>query len=147
MLWGTEALPSINCVENGTLSNNLGHNFAYMYLKEDYLKGRGYGSSYLIENYVDFGYIGVAIFSLILGILLVYMLRRFGRNTLIDTIVLVSLTTIFFIPRAEATGWLTFIVTAQFWMGIAACYLGAYICTKLKWIQRVLCFLKLYPKE
>ena len=118
-----------------------------MYLKEDYLKGRGYGSSYLIENYVDFGYIGVAIFSLILGILLVYMLRRFGRNTLIDTIVLVSLTTIFFIPRAEATGWLTFIVTAQFWIGIAACYLGTYICTKLKWIQRVLCFLKLYPKE
>ena len=147
MLWGTEALPSINCVENGTLSNNLGHNFAYMYLKEDYLKGRGYGSSYLIENYVDFGYIGVAIFSLILGILLVYMLRRFGRNTLVDTIVLVSLTTIFFIPRAEATGWLTFIITAQFWIGIAACYLDAYICTKLKWIQKVLHFLKLYPKE
>lgn len=146
-VWGTEALPSINCWANGRLSNNLSHNFAYLYMKEDYLKGRGYGSSYLIENYVDFGYIGVAIFSLTLGVLLVYMLRRFGRNTLIDTIVLVSLTTIFFIPRAEATGWLTFIITAQFWIGIAACYLGAYICTKLKWIQKVLYFLKLYPKE
>lgn len=146
-VWGTEALPSINCWANGRLSNNLSHNFAYLYMKENYLKGRGYGSSYLIENYVDFGYIGVAIFSLILGILLVYMLRRFGRNTLVDTIVLVSLTTIFFIPRAEATGWLTFIITAQFWIGIAACYLGAYICTKLKWIQKVLHFLKLYPKE
>lgn len=146
-VWGTEALPSINCWANGRLSNNLSHNFAYLYMKEDYLKGRGYGSSYLIENYVDFGYIGVAIFSLTLGVLLVYMLRRFGRNTLMDTIVLVSLTTIFFIPRAEATGWLTFIITAQFWIGIAACYLGAYICTKLKWIQKVLHFLKLYPKE
>ncbi len=143
-LWGNEALPSNNCWANGRLSNNLSHNFAYLYMEEDYLKGRGYGSSYLLENFIDFGYIGVIIFSLVLGILLVYMLRRFGKNTLVDTIVLVSLTSIFFIPRAEATGWLMFIVTVQFWICIIACYLGAYICEKFPIFQRIFGFFKLY---
>lgn len=146
-LWGMDALPSANCWTNGRLSNNLGHNFAYLYMEEEYLNGRGYGSSYMLENFVDFGYLGVIIFNLILGFLLVYMLRRFGKNTLMDTIVLVSLTSIFFIPRAEATGWLTFIVTLQFWIGIIACYVGAYICTKIKWLQKLLCLLKLYPSD
>lgn len=146
-LWGTEALPSNNCWANGRLSNNLSHNFAYLYMEEDYLKGRGYGSSYLLENYIDFGYIGVIVFSLILGILLIYMLRRIGKNTLVDTIVLVSLTTIFFIPRAEATGWLTFIVTAQFWICIIACYMAAYICKNVSIFQKLLSYLKLYPRE
>mgnify|MGYP001354120054 CR=1 FL=1 len=146
-LWGTEALPSNNCWANGRLSNNLSHNFAYLYMEEDYLKGRGYGSSYLLENYIDFGYIGVIVFSLILGILLIYMLQRIGKNTLVDTIVLVSLTTIFFIPRAEATGWLTFIVTAQFWICIIACYMAAYICKNVSIFQKLLSYLKLYPRE
>lgn len=144
-LWGTEALPGINCLENGRLSNNLSHNFAYLYMKEQYLDGMGYGSSYILENFIDFGYIGVAIFNLVLGILLVYMLRRFGKNTLVDTIVLVSLTTIFFIPRAEATGWLTFIVTLQFWVCIATCYLGAYICKRFLVFQKIFKFFRLYP--
>ena len=99
-----------------------------------------------METYVDFGYIGLILFNLILGILLVYMLKRLGRNTLLDTIFLLSLTTIFLIPRAEATGWLSFIVTAQFWACILACYLGAHICMKCKWIQNILKILHLYPK-
>lgn len=94
---------------NGTLSNNFSHNFSYLVRKDDYLNGQGWGSSYILETYVDFGYIGLILFNLILGILLVYMLKRLGRNTLLDTIFLLSLTTIFLIPRAEATGWLSFI--------------------------------------
>ena len=62
----------------------------------------------------------------------------FGKKVLASTIILVSLTTFFLIPRAEATGWLTFIITAQFWVCIAACYLGAYICTKSTFIRRIL---------
>ena len=146
MLFGTDPLPEGNNWTNGTLSNNFSHNFSYLVRKDDYLNGQGWGSSYILETYVDFGYIGLILFNLILGILLVYMLKRLGRNTLLDTIFLLSLTTIFLIPRAEATGWLSFIVTAQFWACILACYLGAYICMKCKWIQNILKILHLYPK-
>lgn len=147
ILWGTEPLPTTNCWTNGRISNSLSHNLSYLTKKEEYLNGQGWGSSYLLESYIDFGYIGLVLFSLILGILLVYMLKRFGRNTLLDTIFLMSLTTIFFIPRAEATGWLTFIITLQFWICAGCCYLGAFICTKCVWIQKILKFLHLYPKE
>lgn len=145
-LWGTEPLSptNVNNYTNGMLSNNLGHNMAYTMRKEDYLNGRGFGSSYILENYIDFGYVGIIIFNIILGILLIYMLKRFGKNTLVDTITLFSLTTIFFIPRAEATGWLTFIVTIQFWVCVGACYLAAYICSKSRVIQKILQKLKLY---
>ena len=146
MLFGTDPLPEGNNWTNGTLSNNFSHNFSYLVRKDEYLNGQGWGSSYLIETYVDFGYIGLIIFNLILGILLIYMLKRFGRNTLLDSIFLLSLTTIFLIPRAEATGWLSFIITAQFWACILACYLGAYICMKCKWIRNILKILHLYPK-
>ena len=68
----------------------------------------------------------------------------FGKKVLASTIILVSLTTFFLIPRAEATGWLTFIITVQFWVCIAACYLGAYICTKSTFIRRILSKLHIY---
>ena len=100
----------------------------------------------MLENYIDFGYVGLIIFNLVLGFLFIYMLRRFEKNMLVDTITLIALTSIFFIPRAEATGWLTFIVTIQFWACVIACYLGAYICTKCRWLQNILKMLHLYPK-
>lgn len=130
-LWGVDPLPSGNCEVNGLYSNSLAHNLSYVSRKEEYLSGKGRGTSYLLETYFDWGYVGVILFSVFLGALFIFFLHRFGRNVLESTIILVSLTSIYFIPRAEATGWLTFIVTAQFWMCIAVCYMGAYVCKKI----------------
>lgn len=130
-IWGSEPLPSGNCEINGIYSNSLAHNLSYISMKEDYLSGRGRGSSYLLETYFDWGYVGVILFSVFLGALFIFFLYRFGHNVLESTIILVSLTSIYFIPRAEATGWLTFIVTVQFWICIAVCYMGAYVCKKI----------------
>lgn len=143
-VFGTTALPSGNNEINGLQSNNFSHNFSYISFKEEYLEGRGRGSSYMMENYFDFGFIGVILFSLVLGAVMIMAVRWFGKKVLASTIILVSLTTFFFIPRAEATGWLTFIITAQFWVCIAACYLGAYICTKSTFIRKILSKLHIY---
>ena len=101
-------------------------------MKEEYLEGHGRGSSYLIETWMDFGYIGVFIFSIIIGMILIYMVYGFGKRVLLSTIILVGLQNIFFIPRAEATGWLTFLIYLQFWVCIGGCYLGAYILKRVK---------------
>lgn len=143
-IWGTEALPNGNNYINGRVSNQLAHNLSFVAKQEDYLQGQGWGSSYMLENYIDFGYIGVVIFNLILGMLLIYMIKLFGKSTLVDTMILLSLTTIFFIPRANATGWLTYIVTIQFWACMGACYLGGYICYKSLVIQKIFKKLRLY---
>ena len=73
----------------------------------------------------------------ILGIILLYMVYGFGKRALLSTIILVSLQNIFFIPRAEATGWLTFIVYIQFWLCIAVCYGGTLFCYKTKLFDRL----------
>lgn len=146
LIFGTDPLPAGNCDINGIHSNNLSHNLSYITMRKDYLSGRGRGSSYLLETYFDFGYIGVILFSLLLGALLVLMVHKFGKNVLGSTIILVSLTTIYFIPRAEATGWLTFIITIQFWACCLACYVGAFICTKVGWLQNLFVRLRLSPR-
>lgn len=129
-LFGSMPLPDYNCVENGTISNNLAHNLAYTMEKDSYLSGRGWGSSYILENYIDFGYLGVFIFSVLLGIFLIWVVSKKTKNILINTICLVSITTIYLIPRAEATGWATFLVTLQFWACVAGCYILTWLWIK-----------------
>lgn len=146
-IFGTCAIPEGNNEIAGTLSNNFSHILSYITLKDEYLNGRGRGSSYILEVFFDYGYIGVFIFNIILCIVLIGMVRWFGKKVLFSTIILISLTGIFFIPRAEATGWLTFIVTLQFWMCVGICYLGAFLCERYKWMQKVMRLLHIYPKE
>lgn len=136
-IFHTEALTNYNSVFNAENSNSLSHVLSYLSLKDQYLEGKGRGSSYLLETYADFGIWGTIIFSLILGALLVYIVRIFGKNILIDTMILISLTNIFFIPRAEATGWLTFLVTIQFWVCIGGCYLMAFLFHKGKVLDKI----------
>lgn len=136
-LFGTLPLTAGNSEFNATHSNSLAHVLSYVADKDRYAIGGGLGSSFILETYIDFGYIGIIVFSLILGALLIFMVQGFGKRVLLTTIVLYALTNIFFAPRAEATGWLTFIVTIQFWACVAACYLGAYICTKFNIFERI----------
>lgn len=128
--FGTMALPEGNNLINALVSNDFSHNMSYASLKEEYLAGKGWGSSYLLETYADYGYIGVLLFSLILGILLVWGIELIKKNALLRCIVLVSLTELFFIPRASATGWLVFLFTLQFWACVIFCYLIAGLCVK-----------------
>lgn len=146
-IFGTVALPSYNCYENARMSNNLSHGLSYLILKDDYLNGQGVGSCYIMENYIDFGYMGVVLFSLLIGVLLIFFMRGMEKNVLVNTIILVSLTGIFYIPRAEATGWLTFICTAQFWVCVAGCYLAAWILGKWKWMRNLFAKLKIVQTD
>lgn len=130
IIFHTEPLTSYNSIFNAENSNSLSHVLSYVSMNERYLQGRGRGSSYLLEVAIDFGFIGVFMFSVLLGGLLLYMVYGFGKKMLVNTIILVCLQNIFFMPRAEATGWMTFIVTLQFWLCVAVCYFCAY------WWQR-----------
>ncbi|RGT71594.1 O-antigen polysaccharide polymerase Wzy [Ruminococcus sp. AF18-22] len=129
-IFGAQALNNVNSIENALYSNNFSHNMSYIAKGEDYLKGKGWGSSYLLETYVDFGYIGIVIYSFLLAIILLFIVKLIRRNTITGTISLLIITQVFFIPRAEATGFLNFLFQAQFWAAIIICYLGAGLCCK-----------------
>lgn len=130
--FGAKPLGNGNDLVNALESNNFAHNMSYIAAGADsYLDGFGFGSSYILETYADWGYIGVAVFSFLLGMVLLAGKKWTKRSLLLFTIVLVALGNVFLAPRAEALGWLQFIAYAQFWLPIVACYVGAPI---LRWI-------------
>ena len=135
-LFGAKALPSGNNLINATEGNSLAHHISYITKGDKYLKGRGWGSSYLLETYVDFGYVGVAVFSLILGLLLVLAIYMWRKTNFCRIVILLSSMTIFFIPRAEATGWMMFLLTLQFWLCMIGCYGLAWLWMKFNGMRK-----------
>jgi len=130
-LFGTMDLGNTNSAIKAIYGSNLAHSAMYTTDRAAYLKGWGQGSSYVLENYVDWGYAGVIIFSVILGALLVLLLLMMKKdNTLLRTIAMVALLGLFFSPRAEALDWLTFLVYIQFWALIIVVYVLAGLVTR-----------------
>ena len=135
ILFGNEAFPDGNCMINALERNSFAHNMSYIACGEKrYLAGNGLGSSYVLETYTDFGYIGVIIFSIVMGILLVSAMKWVRSNILTFSIILVALTMVFFTPRAESTGWIEFLLYIQFWLPVIACLGGAFVVGKLRGI-------------
>lgn len=73
MFGGTD-LGAGNNVVKAVEGNSFAHSMSYI-AKSDYLQGHGWGSSYLLETYVDFGWIGLILFSLVLGFALLYLIK------------------------------------------------------------------------
>ena len=126
--FGAVNLGSSNSWIKAHYGNNFSHHLSYILLGESqYLAGHGCGSSYLLEVFADYGYLGIILFSLILGFLLVYGPRLGGKNALLFSVLLLSVTNLFLILRAEATGFLQFVLTMQFWAAFVICCGGALI--------------------
>ncbi|GAA0708705.1 O-antigen polysaccharide polymerase Wzy family protein [Paraclostridium ghonii] len=82
----------------------------YLIMPVAYLKGYGYGSSFVAENFADLSYFGVVIGSVFYGVL-IYMLTNMlkSSNFIVVTFTLLMVRAILFAPRAA---YLSFIVSA-----------------------------------
>lgn len=125
--FGAVSLGSSNSLLKAQMGNNFSHHLSYILLGDEYLAGHGCGSSYLLEVFADYGYLGIVVFSLILGLFLVCAPRLAGKNAVLFSIILLCMTNLFLIPRAEATGFLQFVLTMQFWAAFVICCGGALI--------------------
>lgn len=129
-LLGAEDLGTGNNIKMALKSNSFAHNMSYVSRGKEYLEGHGWGSSYILETFADYGYIGIIISSILFGFILTYVFMLIKKSKFMFYIILISMTSIFFAPRAEATGWLTFILQIQFWIPTIACYIGASLCNR-----------------
>jgi len=125
----TEDLGSGNSMTMVEKSNSLAHRLAYIVLgKGSYLSGHGRGTSYIIETYMDAGMVGVALYSCILGIYLSSCTKILEKDKfLVNYIILTSISQIFLLPRYSASGFISFIVTPQFWIVTGAILLAKII--------------------
>lgn len=118
---GLPPLPGNNSQEMATESHSFAHALSF-FQHGNYLRGEGYGSSYLLELFADYSWLGVVCGSLILGVVLAAMPRMFDRGGISGLLALFSLGYIFWIPRDSALGWLTFVVSLQFWLLVGIVY-------------------------
>lgn len=120
-LFKANDIGSGNSVKRATEGKTFSHAISYVVMGEEYLNGHGRGSSFIIENYVDFGYLGIVLYSVLLGGICSYIALSFGKRWIMTVIGLMILTNIFFTPRAEATAFLCFLVSYKFWFCIIGC--------------------------
>ena len=113
-IFKTKPLPTGNNETKALESSSYSHIISYL-TRSDYLDGHGWGSSFILETYTDLGYVGVIIYSIILGYILMAIPRLLKRDTFLASIVLICTLNIFIIPRAEALQFFQFIITPQFW--------------------------------
>lgn len=116
IVFNTDDIGSGNSEKRAIEGKVFSHAISYVVMKDKYLAGEGRGSSYIIENYVDWGYLGIAIFSMFLGGVCSWIACSFGKRWFTTVIGLMMLTNLFFTPRAEATAFLCFLVSYKFWM-------------------------------
>lgn len=105
-----------NSIELAIKSNSYAHNLSYIVMKNDYLNGHGLGSSYIMENFTDYGYIGVFLFSIFLGFLFIKMLDTSYKNKILGfSCTLLILNNLFFMPRSSFSESFFSLITFQFW--------------------------------
>lgn len=130
VLWGAESLGSGNNMDMALYSNSFSHRMSYASGGQEYLNGHGWGSSYILEMYADFGYWGIILFSILIGMFFAYIIRFMGKGSFQCTMALLILTSIYFCPRNSALGFIEFIVYLQFVVPVFTCYLLSGLCVK-----------------
>ncbi|MEE1443485.1 MAG: O-antigen polysaccharide polymerase Wzy family protein [Blautia sp.] len=115
IVFGTTPIPDGNNIIRAKEGHDMSHHLSYHVMGEKYLEGNGRGSSFILEAYMDFDYIGVAIFAFLLGVFCTRM-KELCKNQCLYVIILIVLTELFMITRSSALGVLLFIVQPQFWL-------------------------------
>lgn len=129
-IFGLPGLGDGNNPVKGMVSNSYAHNLAYVYRRDAYLAGNGNGGSYLLDVNADYGMLGIIVFSLLFGIILIYLVRLFTtRGYLSSVFVLCCLSDIFWTPRGGATDWFQFLIKPSF-LGSVIILTGGYLIFK-----------------
>lgn len=127
IFYGIQPLGDSNSILRACEGNSYAHHMSYVLLGNDYLDGRGIGSSYINEVFTDFGYAGIFLFSLLIGFLLIYFVMIAKRSCWGCSILLLSFTGMIYIPRAESTNFIAYLLRLQFWFIVIICYFSVYL--------------------
>lgn len=130
IIFGAEYIGAVSSAKKALVGNSSTNFISYIALGSKYLKGHGWGSSYILESFFDFGWLGIIIISILLGIFMIYIIPIIKKNWFFGTIMIIALMNIFLIPRGETLHWLTIAFTPHFIVTILICYFAAKLSLK-----------------
>lgn len=96
--------------------NNLGNTLTFLFAKEYYLAGGGFGTQYIAELYADFSYIGVIIYHVFLGWLLSTIKFVSNRHWLVNTLFILIIRDIMFLPRDFCLNFIGSLLSTTYWV-------------------------------
>lgn len=123
---GCEYLGDTNSALLALNGNSYAHTMSY-FAHANYLGGEGYGSSYILELYADFGYVGIAVGSAIIAFALSALSASIGKSWFWGMCALVSASSVFHMPRGYAIEWISFIWTTRFVFAVVLLVVAAYL--------------------
>lgn len=120
--------PGDNSIEAATMSDCLAHRLSWLaFGRNSYLAGHGTGSSYIMEVYLDFGYLGLVVVNFIIGMFLIYALNFSKIHFLLLFTVLNIIPDIMFMPRAALMGGMLLFFRVPVWLELFCCFVLSYI--------------------
>lgn len=117
MFLGFEDLGSTNSANLALNGFSYSHAMSY-FAHSNYLGGEGYGSSYILELYADFGMAGIAFGSAVLGAALRALTCAMGRRWFWGMVALESSMAVFHMPRGTALEWISFLWSTRFLLAV-----------------------------
>lgn len=119
-------------VLTATMGTNLADFVSYNANRTSFLSGMGYGSCYIAELYVDYGYVGVFIGNIIYGVLLCALLKKSPRDHRIwwTALGFFIIDLLFKAPRATFDAFLGQSLYIECWGTILAVYIANLIVKK-----------------
>lgn len=124
-------ISNYNSVTRATTGFSMAHQISYIALGQLYLDGYGIGTSYLGEAYIDAGYLGVIILSMIIGYLMAYISNHTFEHWLKTSFILEILLIIFYLPRESFGAIFDFIFSLTFWLTICGSLGASWLINKL----------------
>ena len=111
---GGEAIRN-NTLQMAMYGNNLGATVTYLAFPEQWLAGMGLGTQYIAEAYVDFGYVGVALFNLFLGYIIFKINFVTTNKWYINALLVNIILSILAMPRNFGTSFVAELVSVFNW--------------------------------
>ena len=104
--------------QSHALATHLGYNL----LGDNFLLGMGTDSTFVLNIYTTFGYVGLFIINYCIGYYLCRFTKIISKSTFVSVIVLYTYINFFLIPRADIGISFSFLVAPYFWFSILIIY-------------------------
>lgn len=91
--------------------------------EDGYNSGQGLGSQYLAEVYIDYGFIGIILCSIVIGLMLYIVGNFYKYNILGSSLSLLTIQSILYLPRGQAIQPLNAVLSVNYWILIFLIYI------------------------
>lgn len=124
-IFGFTPLSSVQNMQTALTTHNYAHIITYMVSPGRYLSGGGFGTSFVAEAYVAYGMAGVAVLSVMIGLVFRFFASMLTRPWAVTALALIAVKSFVYIPRNFAFSWVIDVFNLTYLCYLIAVYLAA----------------------